>query len=100
MKGFSSHTYKWVNAAGEGYWIKLHYLSDAGIKNFTRQEAGETTGRDADHATRDLFNHIASGKVASWYHYSHTFYVSFPLRMLAANIEFVAWLFVGLPMCK
>jgi len=41
----------------------LHYKPEAGIKNFTRQEAAVA---DADHATRDLFDHIASGKQAVW----------------------------------
>jgi len=41
----------------------LHYKPQAGIKNFTRQEAALA---EADHATRDLFNHLASGKEAIW----------------------------------
>jgi catalase len=63
MAGFSSHTYKWVNARGDGFWIKLHYKPEAGIKNFTREEAGK---QSADHATADLFNTIANGGVAAW----------------------------------
>jgi catalase len=64
MNGYSSHTYKWVNAAGEGFWVKLHYKTDTGIKCLTADEAKKNG--DADHATRDLFNHIAGGKSASW----------------------------------
>jgi len=66
MSGFSSHAFKWTNAAGEGFWIKLHYKPEEGVKSFTREEAAETTKRDGDHATRDLHTHIASGKVAAW----------------------------------
>ena len=29
MDGFSSHTYMWVNAAGERFWVCLLYTSDA-----------------------------------------------------------------------
>ena len=25
MDGFSSHTYMWVNAAGERFWVKYHF---------------------------------------------------------------------------
>lgn len=66
MNGYSSHTYKWVNAQGEGFWVKLHYKTDAGIKNFTGDEAAAMCSKDPDHATRDLFEHIASGKTATW----------------------------------
>ncbi len=63
MPGHSSHTFKWVNAKGEAFWIKLHYKPVDGVKNMTRQEAAAA---DADHATADLFNHIQSGKQAVW----------------------------------
>lgn len=66
MDGFSSHTYKWVNAKGEAFWIKLHYKTEAGIQNLTRDQAIKLAGEDADHATRDLFDHIAAGQVAAW----------------------------------
>jgi len=63
MNGYSSHTFKWVNAAAEAFWIKLHYKPTEGIKNFTRTEA---EAADPDHATKDLFDHLASGKTAVW----------------------------------
>jgi len=66
MNGYSSNTYKWVNAAGEGFWVKLHYKTEAGIKNLSAEAAAETQGLDPDHATRDLFNHLKAGKTAAW----------------------------------
>lgn len=66
MNGYSSHTFKWVNAKNEGFWIKLHYKPEDGIKNFTAEEAQAKASNDPDHATRDLFDHIAAGKVAAW----------------------------------
>jgi len=66
MSGFSSHTYKWVNAAGEGFWVKLHYKPEGGNKTFNRHEAAEMDKKDPDHNTRDLFDHIASGKTVVW----------------------------------
>src|SRR5262249_34481415 len=38
----------------------------AGVKNFTAEEAVEMCGKDADHATRDLFDTIAAGGTAEW----------------------------------
>jgi catalase len=63
MNGYSSHTFKWVNAKDEAFWIKMHYKPTEGVKNFTREEAAK---QDPDHHTRDLFNHIAAGKQAVW----------------------------------
>jgi len=66
MHGFGSHTFKWVNARGEAVWVKYHLLTGAGIENWTDAEATAMAGEDPDYATRDLFNHIASGKEAVW----------------------------------
>jgi len=41
MDGFSSHTYKWINNKGHVFFVKYHFLTDAGIKNFTPAEAAE-----------------------------------------------------------
>lgn len=66
MDGFGSHTFKWINAAGEAFWIKYHFKTDAGIENWTSEEAARVAGEDPDYATRDLFNHLASGQTATW----------------------------------
>jgi catalase len=66
MHGFGSHTFKWVNDKGEAFWVKFHFVTDSGVKNFTASEAAKLTATDGDYATRDLFEHIASGKSASW----------------------------------
>lgn len=66
MNGYSSHTYKWVNEAGEQFWVKLHFKTKTGIKNFTLEEANKLKTEDPDYATRDLFNHIQKGNAAEW----------------------------------
>ena len=70
MHGFSSHTYKWVNAKGEEFFVQYHFRTDAGIKNFSAEEAAETCKKDPTFARKDLYDHIEGGKTASW-----TFYV-------------------------
>jgi catalase len=70
MNGYGSHTYKWVNAKGEGFWVKWHFKTDAGIKNLVASTAGTLKSDDPDYATRDLFSHIASGKSATWSYYA------------------------------
>lgn len=59
MNGYSSHTFKWVNDQGEAHWVKLHFKTDAGIKNFTAAEADALKTTNPDYATEELFKHIA-----------------------------------------
>ncbi len=66
MHGFGSHTFKWVNAEGKAEWVKYHFRTEAGIKNLTAEEATEVCAHDPDHATRDLFEHLAKGGEAAW----------------------------------
>lgn len=66
MHGFSSHTYKFVNAKGEAFWTKLHYRTTAGVRNLSAEQAAKLESTDPDYATRDLFDHLASGKEAVW----------------------------------
>ena len=66
MHGFGSHTFKWVNAQGEVFFVKFHFKTDSGVKNLSADEADKLKSTDPDYATRDLFDHIDSGKTASW----------------------------------
>jgi catalase len=66
MNGYSSHTFRWVNKDGEAFWVKLHFKTLSGIQNLTGKQASDLTGNDPDYATRDLVNHLDSGKTAEW----------------------------------
>lgn len=66
MHGFSSHTYMWINASGERFWVKYHFLTSQGIENLTQQEADRIAGADADFHRRDLFDAIRRGEYPSW----------------------------------
>lgn len=66
MDGFSSHTYMWVNAGGERFWVKYTFKTDQGIEFLTQAEADELAGKDADKHRRDLFESIESGDHPSW----------------------------------
>ena len=44
MNGYSSHTYSWMNAAGERFWVKYHFKTVQGIENFTARR-GRRDGR-------------------------------------------------------
>ncbi len=64
--GFSSHTYSWMNAAGERFWVKYHFKTEQGIENLTDDEAAEIAGDDADFHRRDLSDAIAAGDAPEW----------------------------------
>jgi len=66
MNGYSSHTYMWYNAKGEYAWVKYHFKTAQGIRNFSREEADRMRGVDPDCATRDLCEAIARGEHPSW----------------------------------
>lgn len=66
MNGYSSHTYKWVNAAGEAFYVQYTYKPDAGIKNFTAEESAEMSKTNPAFSKQDLYEHIESGNVAAW----------------------------------
>ena len=66
MHGFSSHTYMWVNAAAERFWVKYHFKTDQGIANFTAAEATAMTAEDPDFHLRDLHDAIDRGDHPSW----------------------------------
>ena len=50
MNGYSSHTFKWVNAKGEAHLVKYHFKTAQGIKNFTNSEAAEMGKVEKDFA--------------------------------------------------
>ena len=66
MDGFSSHTFMWVNAKGEKFWVKYHFKTDQGIEYLTQAEADRIAGVDADYHRRDLFEAIRNGEHPSW----------------------------------
>ena len=70
MDGFSSHTYSWINAAGERFWVKYHVKTAQGIRNLTGDEAARLAGEDGDHHRRDLHDAIAAGDAPEWTFYA------------------------------
>jgi catalase len=66
MNGYSSHTYMWINAAGEKFWLKYHFISDQGVDFLTQDEADRLAGADGDYHTRDLYRAIDRGEYPSW----------------------------------
>jgi catalase len=66
MHGFGSHTFSFINSRNERTWVKFHFQSLQGIKNFSEAEAAEMKGKDPDHAQRDLVEAIGRGEFPKW----------------------------------
>ncbi len=66
MNGYGSHTFMWVNAGGERFWVKYHFKTEQGIENFTDSEAAEMAKQDPDFHRRDLRESIANGDFPVW----------------------------------
>lgn len=66
MHGFGSHTYSFINAKNERFWVKFHFKSLQGIANFTNEEAAAVVANDREHSQRDLFENIAKGNFPRW----------------------------------
>ena len=66
MNGYGSHTYMWVNAQGERFFVKYHFKTDQGIDYLTEKEAEQIAGHDVDYHQRDLYSTIEQGEYPSW----------------------------------
>jgi catalase len=66
MNGYSSHTYSWINAGGERFWVKYHWKTVQGIENFTQAEGDAMASEDPDFHRRDLWNAIGAGDAPEW----------------------------------
>jgi catalase len=50
MHGFGSHTYSFINAAGERFWVKFHFKTLQGIRE-PHQRGGRAARRRQDRET-------------------------------------------------
>jgi len=72
MNGYGSHTFSLIHEQNERIWVKFHYLSDQGIKNFTEEQWMHMQGIEPRWATKDLFNAIDEGNFPAWTMYIQT----------------------------
>lgn len=83
MHGFGSHTFSFINAENERYWVKFHFKTQQGIKNLTDQEAAELVGMDRESSQRDLYEAIEKGDFPRW-----TLYVQIMPEADAAKVPY------------
>src|SRR5712691_6017553 len=66
MNGYGSHTYSFINAASERYWVKFHFKTLQGHRHWTNAEAGRIVGATRESTQQDLFGAIEEGNYPRW----------------------------------
>ncbi len=66
MHGFGSHTFSFINANNERFWVKFHFRTLQGIENLSNAEAAAIVGRDRESHQRDLYEAIERGDFPRW----------------------------------
>jgi len=65
--GFGSHTFSFINAEGERFWVKFHFKSAQGVENLTNEQAAAVIAGDRESAQRDLVSSIDRGEFPKWH---------------------------------
>lgn len=66
MNGYGSHTFSMINSKNQRVWVKFHFKTQQGIRNFTNEQAEILKGKDPDYAQRDLIDAIVRGEFPKW----------------------------------
>ncbi|MDP9009859.1 MAG: catalase [Pseudomonadota bacterium] len=66
MNGYGSHTYSFINARNERFWVKYHFKTMQGHQHWTNGEAGQVVASDRESSQRDLFEAIRRGDFPRW----------------------------------
>ena len=66
MQGFGVHTFRLVNAAGEGTFVKFHWKPVLGTHSLEWDECQKIAGKDPDFNRRDLWESIDTGAFPEW----------------------------------
>lgn len=66
MHGFGSHTFSFINADNERFWVKFHFRCQQGIENLSDEEAANIVGDDRESSQKDLFEAIERGDYPRW----------------------------------
>ncbi|CCB87558.1 MULTISPECIES: catalase [Parachlamydia] len=66
MNGYGSHTYSFINAQNERFWIKFHFKTAQGHRHWTNAEAAAVVGKTRESTQEDLFHAIEKGDFPKW----------------------------------
>lgn len=66
MNGYGSHTYSMINENNKKVWVKFHFKTMQGIKNFTNNKIIKRKDNNPDFAHRDLVEAINKKDFPKW----------------------------------
>lgn len=66
MEGFGVHTFRFVNASNESFFVKFHWKPLLGVHSVAWDEAQKISGKDPDFHRRDLWEAIENGAFPEW----------------------------------
>ena len=66
INGYGSHTYSFINADNERFWVKFHFKCLQEKEHWTNKEAAKAVGDDRESHQRDLFEAIENGDYPKW----------------------------------
>ena len=66
INGYGSHTYSFINADNERFWVKFHFKTVQGIECLSDEEATQIVGDDRESHQRDLYESIENGEYPKW----------------------------------
>lgn len=66
VNGYGSHTYSFINAKNERFWVKFHFKTKQGIKTQSGDDAAKAIGEDRETHQRDLYDAIEAGEFPKW----------------------------------
>ena len=66
MNGYGSHTFSFINANDERFWVKFHFKTRQGIKFDTNRRAETIAGKSRESFQEDLFGAIEDGDFPKW----------------------------------
>ncbi len=66
VNGYGSHTYSFINAKNERFWVKFHMKTQQGIQCQTNREAEAVVAKDRESFQRDLYTAIEKRDYPRW----------------------------------
>tara|TARA_R110000868_G_scaffold10639_4_gene51677 strand:- start:84687 stop:86135 length:1449 start_codon:yes stop_codon:yes gene_type:complete len=66
INGYGSHTFSFINAKNERFWVKFHFKTQQGHKHWSNDEAATIVGQTRESTQEDLFGSIENGDFPKW----------------------------------
>lgn len=66
INGYGSHTFSFINAKNERFWVKFHFKTMQGHRHWTNAEAAAVVGKTRESTQEDLYGAIEKGDFPRW----------------------------------